>query len=446
MLEKKDWLNNATEGHYIKVFCYEKFSKIKQIGEGGFGEEESCDSSHCGLSDAIYKINSAGNAKSHTNLKHGAHDEDIKSSKPVKSCKQIFERFNEIYNDYWSSMDKPTKCLSYCHVPFNDVEGILWHLEHEFFEDEEEKYWSNINLQNIPPYFGYRKKEIILIFEAFKAHKVGINILHLFPYYIFYSFGILASDAIKEVENFLPWLTENYGDINKIKCHDNKYYLYGVLDYFSSYFRKKNCGYCLAHQIILIFLRNGFDPNNKYSLLLPNLLFYAINRKYPVFIIELILEYHVDLKILNENGHDALLFASLRKRIEILEHLVKKNCSFLDYRSKIKLLHPFFLFEIISKDYPIPTIEFFIEQGIVDLSVKKDNLNVLSFAVNLKRSDIMKFLLENYPELSEEESLTSALTQAGYWGQERSYLKSWQGLEGENKRFKLMLKKLGKLS
>ncbi|CAG8514097.1 28135_t:CDS:2 [Gigaspora margarita] len=104
--------------------------------------------------------------------------------------------------------------------------------------------------------------------------------------------------------------------------------------------------------------------------------------------------------------------------------------------------YPDLLFFLISWDCDIEFLSLILKYE-VDFTMKnRMGLNALGWATHHKNLLIMKFLLENIPEYSEEESIKEAINQTSFFSEERRYLKSWQGKSGEVKRLQAQLSKI----
>ncbi|CAG8455566.1 2778_t:CDS:2 [Cetraspora pellucida] len=104
--------------------------------------------------------------------------------------------------------------------------------------------------------------------------------------------------------------------------------------------------------------------------------------------------------------------------------------------------YPDLLFFLISWDCDIEFLRLILQYEIDFTMKNKMGLNALGWATHYKNISIMKYLLENVPEYSEEKSIKEAINQTSLFSEERKYLKSWQGKSGEVKKLQAQLNKI----
>lgn len=162
---------------------------------------------------------------------------------------------------------------------------------------------------------------------------------------------------------------------------------------------------------VQMHLNNGVSPdqrNNSRSTLLHRTAWQGVN---PYAVMSLLISYGANVNLTNENGNT------------VLQNVLMKH----DDPSLIKLL---------------------LDNGAEAMIPNKEGMNTLEVAALFNKLESARYLLENDLSSSEPQSIVSALQRARSPDKKlmKALLKSWQGREGERKRFELMERLRGRSS
>ncbi|KAG0212318.1 hypothetical protein BGX33_003688 [Mortierella sp. NVP41] len=154
---------------------------------------------------------------------------------------------------------------------------------------------------------------------------------------------------------------------------------------------------------VQMHLNNGVSPdqrNNSRSTLLHRTAWQGVN---PYAVMSLLISYGANVNLTNENGNT------------VLQNVLMKH----DDPSLIKLL---------------------LDNGAEAMIPNKEGMNTLEVAALFNKLESARYLLENDLSSSEPQSIVNALQRARSPDKKlmKALLKSWQGREGERKRFELM--------
>ncbi|KAF9551525.1 hypothetical protein EC957_008194 [Mortierella hygrophila] len=154
---------------------------------------------------------------------------------------------------------------------------------------------------------------------------------------------------------------------------------------------------------VQMHLNNGVSPdqrNNSRSTLLHRTAWQGVN---PYAVMSLLISYGANVNLTNENGNT------------VLQNVLMKH----DDPSLIKLL---------------------LDNGADAMIPNKEGMNTLEVAALFNKLESARHLLENDLQSSEPQSIVNALQRARSPDKKlmKALLKSWQGREGERKRFELM--------
>ncbi|KAH7045387.1 hypothetical protein BKA57DRAFT_506710 [Linnemannia elongata] len=162
---------------------------------------------------------------------------------------------------------------------------------------------------------------------------------------------------------------------------------------------------------VQMHLNNGVSPdqrNNSRSTLLHRTAWQGVN---PYAVMSLLISYGANVNLTNENGNT------------VLQNVLMKH----DDPSLIKLL---------------------LDNGAEAMIPNKEGMNTLEVAALFNKLESARYLLENDLSSSEPQSIVNALQRARSPDKKlmKALLKSWQGREGERKRFELMERLRGRSS
>ncbi|KAF9108563.1 septin 2 [Mortierella sp. AM989] len=154
---------------------------------------------------------------------------------------------------------------------------------------------------------------------------------------------------------------------------------------------------------VQMHLNNGISPdqrNNSRSTLLHRTAWQGVK---PFAVMKLLISYGANVNLTNENGNT------------VLQNVLMKH----DDPSLIKLL---------------------LDNGAEAMIPNKEGMNTLEVAALFNKLESARYLLENDLSSSEPQSIMSALQRARSPDKKamKALLKSWQGKDGERKRFELM--------
>ncbi|KAG0088231.1 septin 2 [Podila epicladia] len=153
---------------------------------------------------------------------------------------------------------------------------------------------------------------------------------------------------------------------------------------------------------VQLHLNNGVSPdqrNNSRSTLLHRTAWQGVQ---PYAVMKLLISYGANVNLVNENGNT------------VLQNVLMKH----DDPSLIKLL---------------------LDNGAEAMVTNKEGMNTLEVAALFNKLESARYLLENDMSSSDPQSITNALQRARSPDKKamKTLLKSWQGREGERKRFEL---------
>lgn len=153
---------------------------------------------------------------------------------------------------------------------------------------------------------------------------------------------------------------------------------------------------------VQMHLNNGVSPdqrNNSRSTLLHRTAWQGVQ---PYAVMKLLISYGANVNLVNENGNT------------VLQNVLMKH----DDPSLIKLL---------------------LDNGAEAMVTNKEGMNTLEVAALFNKLESARYLLENDMSSSDPQSITNALQRARSPDKKamKTLLKSWQGREGERKRFEL---------
>ncbi|KAF9125106.1 hypothetical protein BGW39_007658 [Mortierella sp. 14UC] len=162
---------------------------------------------------------------------------------------------------------------------------------------------------------------------------------------------------------------------------------------------------------VQMHLNNGVSPdqrNNSRSTLLHRTAWQGVN---PYAVMSLLISYGANVNLTNENGNT------------VLQNVLMKH----DDPSLIKLL---------------------LDNGAEAMIPNKEGMNTLEVAALFNKLESARYLLENDLSSSEPQSIVNALQRARSPDKKlmKALLKSWQGRDGERKRFELMERLRGRSS
>ncbi|KAF9169177.1 hypothetical protein BGX21_000912 [Mortierella sp. AD011] len=154
---------------------------------------------------------------------------------------------------------------------------------------------------------------------------------------------------------------------------------------------------------VQMYLNNGVSPdqrNNSRSTLLHRTAWQGVK---PYAVMKLLISYGANVNLTNENGNT------------VLQNVLMKH----DDPALIKLL---------------------LDNGAEAMIPNKEGMNTLEVAALFNKLESARYLLENDLSSSEPQSILSALQRARSPDKKamKALLKSWQGKEGEKRRFELM--------
>ncbi|KAG0340475.1 septin 2 [Podila horticola] len=153
---------------------------------------------------------------------------------------------------------------------------------------------------------------------------------------------------------------------------------------------------------VQLHLNNGVSPdqrNNSRSTLLHRTAWQGVQ---PYAVMKLLISYGANVNLVNENGNT------------VLQNVLMKH----DDPSLIKLL---------------------LDNGAEAMVTNKEGMNTLEVAALFNKLESARYLLENDMSSSDPQSITNALQRARSPDKKamKTLLKSWQGRDGERKRFEL---------
>ncbi|KAG0025762.1 hypothetical protein BGZ82_009845 [Podila clonocystis] len=153
---------------------------------------------------------------------------------------------------------------------------------------------------------------------------------------------------------------------------------------------------------VQLHLNNGVSPdqrNNSRSTLLHRTAWQGVQ---PYAVMKLLISYGANVNLVNENGNT------------VLQNVLMKH----DDPNLIKLL---------------------LDNGAEAMVTNKEGMNTLEVAALFNKLESARYLLENDMSSSDPQSITNALQRARSPDKKamKTLLKSWQGREGERKRFEL---------
>ncbi|CAG8459412.1 12642_t:CDS:2 [Acaulospora morrowiae] len=192
--------------------------------------------------------------------------------------------------------------------------------------------------------------------------------------------------------------------LETLKPYHSGYPFYPKMEYLlnNSYF-KNTRGLIESKKIMRWFVDEGYDINSK-----------NVNSMYTL--------YDTLHQAVDRNLYYEIIYIYLENKFD------PNN----PYNASI----PNLLFFGIQEKYSKVTLELILDFGVNKKTKNDKGMNALAFATKLKNMDAMECLLENGLEFSESQSLKDAIKYCDIWGKEKTYLKSWQGKEGESKRLR----------
>ncbi|CAG8591490.1 3398_t:CDS:2, partial [Acaulospora morrowiae] len=203
-----------------------------------------------------------------------------------------------------------------------------------------------------------------------------------------------------------------------------------VLDYAASWKNVK------ALEYLLINHRKELSSWFRFSEECPNLLFLVI-KSFPVSTLILTLNIDIDLSVENKDHLNVFDYALKTGMSEKIECLIG-NQKVLNFRFSPQCSN--LLFYTLYKKHHISILKLILKQSLDFKTKNCDELNVLGYAVKLKKMAAIKYLLENIPQFSEKQSIAEAISQTNYFSEELSYLRGWVGDSGEIKRLQIQLR------
>ncbi|CAG8760154.1 9057_t:CDS:1, partial [Dentiscutata erythropus] len=237
---------------------------------------------------------------------------------------------------------------------------------------------------------------IISIFEVFKS--IGLDFVENFLsiHYILQSKynELTIPESLVEFEKILEWLIQNNYDIDvKDKLHNHSLYYLLNETRLTIYYP----------EIILIFLRNGLNPNISLSPDITNLLFYVISRNFPVNFLELILMYRIDLTSKNAERLDFLGYIIKLDKLEMLRWVL---CNVPEFKEKqTKVFREFNALQYAMYLNDIEAIKCILECAPVyrDAMIKNDKgLNSLGQFIQFNDLESLRWVLCNIDEFGDK--------------------------------------------
>ncbi|CAG8439179.1 5240_t:CDS:2 [Acaulospora colombiana] len=279
--------NVKFERRLDETYIDKKFNQIYINESNGMSAENSNYIEN--LSDAVEFSDSINDVVLNTFQQYMPKDDTNSIKVAISSVNKL--HYDGNYSDVVAS-SIGSNCFAHYHILCDDIEGLKWHLDNG--SDVNKTYGLEKRFQgtliDFTLKYCHNWDALVLIFGMLKSYGASDRCIYSNMQLLCHN-HIIAPKDHSGFKKFIIWLIKNSDE-------------------------------SMILEIISLYLENEFDPNNPYDYKRPNLLFLVIKEKYSPDIFEIIFRYNINLTVKNNNGLDALGYASRKKNIEAVKYLI----------------------------------------------------------------------------------------------------------------------------